>query len=107
MPPAWPPWSRGLNSVGNRVAGSLLVVPGDQNQPRGAVSLEGRAAINAGKSSDLVLYAAGHRELLFDAAAGLVTVRTERGSKTIQIGKYSPKLLAELMLRELAEEGKD
>jgi hypothetical protein len=47
----------------------------------------------------------GH--FLFDDADGLVTVRTERGSKTIQIGKYSPKRLAELMLRELAEEGKD
>ena len=43
---------------------------------------------------------------IFDDADGLVTVRTERGSKTIQIGKYSPKLLAKLMLRELAEEGK-
>jgi hypothetical protein len=47
----------------------------------------------------------GH--FVFDDADGLVTVRTERGSKTIQIGKYSPKLLAELMLRELTEEGKD
>jgi hypothetical protein len=47
----------------------------------------------------------GH--FLFDDADGLVTVSTEHGSKTIQIGKHSPKLLAELMLRELAEEGKD
>jgi hypothetical protein len=47
----------------------------------------------------------GH--FFFDDADGLVTVRTERGSKTIQIGKYPPKRLAELMLRELAEEGKD
>jgi hypothetical protein len=46
----------------------------------------------------------GH--FLFDDADGLVTVRTERGSKKVQIGKYSPKLLAELMLRELAEEAK-
>jgi hypothetical protein len=43
---------------------------------------------------------------VFDDAGGLVTVSAERGSKTIQIGKYSPKLLAALMLRELAEEGK-
>jgi hypothetical protein len=43
---------------------------------------------------------------VFDDADGLVTIKTEHGSKTIQIGKYSPRLLAELMLRELAEEGK-
>jgi hypothetical protein len=42
----------------------------------------------------------------FNDADGLVTVRTEHGSKTLQIGKYAPKLLAELMLRKLAEEGK-
>jgi len=30
----------------------------------------------------------GH--FFFDDAGGLVTVRTEHGSKTIQIGKYSP-----------------
>jgi hypothetical protein len=47
----------------------------------------------------------GH--FFFDDADGLVTVSTEHGSKTIQIGEYSPKHLAELMLRELAEEGKD
>ena len=42
----------------------------------------------------------------FDAADGLVTVRTEHGSKTIQNGGVATKLLAKLMLRELAEEGK-
>jgi hypothetical protein len=42
----------------------------------------------------------------FDDANGFLTVRTEHGSKTIQNGGVATKLLARLMLRELAEEGK-
>jgi hypothetical protein len=42
----------------------------------------------------------------FDEADGFVTVWTEHGSKTIQNGGVATKLLAKLMLRELADEGK-
>jgi hypothetical protein len=42
----------------------------------------------------------------FDDANGFLTVRTEHGSKTIQNDGVATKLLAKLMLRELADEGK-
>jgi len=76
-----------------------------QSQPRGAVCLKRRAQM-----VERVLIWFDTRlvigQYFFDDADGLVTVRAEHRSKTNQIGKYSPKLLAELMLRELAEEGK-
>jgi hypothetical protein len=38
--------------------------------------------------------------------AGLITVTTERGTKTAEIGATPPKALARIMLRQLAQDGK-
>jgi hypothetical protein len=38
---------------------------------------------------------------------GLVAVRTQHGSKTIQLGGQTPEQMAKRLLRELAREGKD
>ena len=43
----------------------------------------------------------------YTSAQGLVTVRTFLGTKTTQLGGFrNPKVLALLLLRQLAEEGK-
>jgi hypothetical protein len=92
-----------LEPIAFRVAGSRLTI-GDKPAARRRLS-ERRAQM-----VERVLICFDTRLVIghyfFDDADGLVTVRTEHGSKTNQIGKYAPKLLAELMLRELAEEGK-
>ena len=42
----------------------------------------------------------------YNVAHGMVTVHTEKGSKTTWVGHFTADLLARLMLRELAREGK-
>jgi len=42
----------------------------------------------------------------FSTWAGLITVNTERGTKTAEIDGTSPTALARVLLRELARDGK-
>jgi len=86
-------------SVRNRIAGSLW-------QP-----FESKIGICwAGLIQDRLLIWFNTRLVIgrysLDEADGLLTVRTEHGSKTIQNGGLATKRLAKLMLRELAQEGK-
>jgi hypothetical protein len=89
--------SRGLDSIAIRVAGDKT--SSRRRLPERRAQMVERVLIWF--DTRLVI-----GQYLFDDADGLVTVTAEHGSKTNRIGKYSPKLLAELMLRELAEEGK-
>jgi len=42
----------------------------------------------------------------FSVKRGMITVSTVHGSKTTQVGQMNAKVLAEKLLRELADEGK-